>query len=340
MRKPVIRRFWRVSRPLRLRELVTAFHGGATDIPWEAVRDRVNSVVVEGAGLEREDRGATRRGDALASVVQTEMGETANEHSSLKAKLEQKAQRKAAAIQARDQIRATVSTAGQSLPSKMAFAGILGIGEFGNSAWSVADALGIDVTGQPGDVSASSYAIVISTAVVVTVVNGVAGSLATSAHSPRRRLGGWLLLLVIALALAGIRSAVAADVSAWLMLLSFAISLLAGLAAGVAHRALAATLDVRRSHRKCLHAAEEAAAAAATDLASVEGAVRAAAARRRALAVEADDITAPPRSENEASDDLAQIRQARAHQARYWFLLGQRFAGRGQTANGKEDARA
>ena len=62
--------------------------------------------------------------------------------------------------------------------------------------------------------------------------------------------------------------------------------------------------------------------------------------RRRMLAAESDALSAAPERERAESDNVAQIRQARRQQAKYWYVLGQRFAGKDKAAKDKEDAHA
>jgi hypothetical protein len=332
--------YWRMSRLLGLREVFSSFHGGATNLPWEVVNDKVDSVVVDKPAPPAEAPSRRQVVEASKSVVEEERGETAENMADLKKQLDQKRQRKEAAFAAQEKVKADAPHAEQSLKSKAAFAGILGVGELGNSAWAIADVVGLDVTGQLSDVPALSVAIVVSMSMVITIVNGVAGSLATSDHSPRRRLGGWILLLIIAFALAGIRSVLAVEVSIWLILLAFVISLLAGIAAGVAHRAWAAIIEIRRAYRTRIRLAEEASATAEADVMKTEAAIAAAAARRRKLAAEVDAFNVVPQTEHTGAEDLSQIRQARRRQARYWYTLGQRFAGKDRSATGKGDADA
>jgi hypothetical protein len=272
--------------------------------------------------------------------VRTEIDETARELPELKADLERKKPRKLTALQSLERIKADMPAGNLSLKLQLGFGLTLCVGEFGNSAWALADAIGVDVTGQLTDVSPLPIAIVASTSLVVTIVNGVAGTFAVSRHSPLRRLGGWILLLFIATVLSGIRLAIAGDASIWLMLLSFCISLLAGLAAGSAHRALAAALEIRRAHRARVRAAEEATAAAEADIAKAEAAITAATARRRDLAAEADAFATAPERERAAGEDLAGFREARRRQARYWYELGRRFTGKAEAATDGENGHA
>src|SRR5208283_5009341 len=265
-----VRHFWRFSRLLGLRGIISSLHGGVSNLPWEVVDDKVDTVVVENLAAPADAPSRRQVPKASKAVVEAEREETAEDIADLKKQLDQERQRKQAAAEAQEKAKADAPHAEQSLKSKVAFAGILGVGELGNSAWAIADAVGIDVTGQLLGVPALSIAIVVSMSTVITIVNGVAGSLATSDHSPRRRLGGWLLLLIIAFALAGIRSFLAVEVSVWLMLLAFVISLLAGIAAGVAHRAWATVLEIRRAYRARVRLAEEATAAAEADVMKTE----------------------------------------------------------------------
>ena len=324
------------SRRMRLREIGSVFHGGMTALPWEVVRDNVDAAVVNPPSATGETSTRRKTGDASAAVVQVEIDETAKALPELKTDLEKKKPRKVATAQALERVKAETPAGSLSLKFFIGFGIFLGVGEFGNSAWALADAIGIDVTGQVTDVSPLSIAIVVSTSLVVTLVNGVAGAVALSPHSPQRRLGGWTLLFFIAFVLSGIRLAIAGAASIWLMLLSFGISLAAGLAAGYAHRVWSAALEIRRAYHARLRATEEAAVAANSDVAQAETAIAAANARRRALAAEADALTTAPERKRAAGDDIAAFREARRRQARYWYELGRRFGGKDKaTADGE-----
>jgi hypothetical protein len=337
MSNPTGRRFSRFKRVLDIREIFSSAHAGATGVPLEVVNGAIDSALVDGPASPAVPTPRRRATDARTALLHTEITENANELPELKAQLGPAEEHKAEAAQVEKRVRAEAPSADHSLKPKIVFAGILAIGELGNSGWAIADALGIDVTGQILDVSPVSWAIVASTATVVTVVNAVAGSLATSPHSPQRRLYGWLLLFGLAVVQAGIRSAVSVQTSIWLMALSFGISLLAGWAAGKAHRAISSTLEIRRAYRNRLRLAEEATATAEAEIKKTEAAIVAATNRRRTLAAESDALAAAPERERAASDNIAQIRQARRQQAKYWYVLGQRFAGKDKAAKDKED---
>ena len=208
MSNPTGRRFSRFKRVLDYREIFSSFHAGATGVPLEVVNGAIDSALVDGPTSPAVPTARRRATDARTAVLQTEISENAHELPDLKAQLGPAEERKAEAAQVEKRVRAETPSADHSLKTKIVFAAILAIGELGNSAWAIADALGIDVTGQILDVSPVSWGIVASTATVVTVVNAVAGSLATSPHSPQRRLYGWLLLFGLAIVQAGIRSAV------------------------------------------------------------------------------------------------------------------------------------
>jgi hypothetical protein len=340
MRKKKGRSIYGYSPRLGVREIGSAVHGGMSGLGWEIVRDKVDSGVVNASVGPSEIPHQRQATVASAAVVQTEIDETAKELPELKADLEKKKPRKLTALQALERVRADMPAGNLSLKFLLAFGFTLCVGEVGNSTWALGDAIGIDVTGQMTDVSPLSIGIVVSTSLVVTIVNAVAGTFAISLHSPLRRLAGWVLLFFIAFVLSGIRLAIAGDASIWLMLLSFAISLLAGLAAGYAHRALTAALEIRHAYRARVRAAEEAIAVAEADVAKTEAAIGAATARRRNLATEADALATAPERERAAGEDLAGFREARRRQARYWYEMGRRLAGKDKAATGEENGHA
>ena len=69
--------YWRMSRLLGLREVFSSFHGGATNLPWEVVNDKVDSVVVDKPAPPAEAPSRRQVVEASKSVVEEERGETA-----------------------------------------------------------------------------------------------------------------------------------------------------------------------------------------------------------------------------------------------------------------------
>jgi hypothetical protein len=192
------------------------------------------------------------------------------------------------------------------------------------------DAWGIDLSRGLDDLPVSTGLLLGSFALLIVFVNVQAGFLATSPVSPRRRLLGAAGLVVIAGTLAYLRAVSIQEGGIALGLLGALVTIVAGIVGGVLQRKLLPIIKAHREHRRKLGRADKAVAETEEKLAAAKGELQKAELQKKALAAEAEALERKPQERASQRADIDQIQAARLKAVRYYYALGQRFAGKGK----------
>ena len=193
---------------------------------------------------------------------------------------------------------------------------------------ALADHFGVDITASIGDASPVLLAGIGAATLVVVLVNAWCGSKATIKEPPVTRLWGRIGLVVLAVAVAGLRVGASPDDSIWFVVVGFMMTLAGGLAAGGAHHRLAAELHARAEARGAALAVAQCHDEAKAGVAKLEGELRNLEARRRSLTTELDDLAGEPEQRVAEDQELDRLKEARLAEGRYFYNLGANFAGR------------
>jgi hypothetical protein len=155
---------------------------------------------------------------------------------------------------------------------------------------ALADHFGVDIAGNIGDASPVLLAGIGAAALVVVLVNAWCGSKATVKEPPMTRLWGRIGLVVLAVAVAGLRVGASPDDSIWFVVVGFMMTLAGGLAAGGAHHRLAAELQARTEARGAALVVAQHRDEVHAGVAKLESELRSLEVRRRSLTAELDDL--------------------------------------------------
>lgn len=316
-----------VARNLRWREKASCFHAGTSGIDRKLIEDKIVVPILTGqtddeAPLLRTEstriksiRLDTRKIDRLLPgfVKYIKAAQT---------KLDER-------LAARRGVEAAEPPSHGSIWSKVPAAFLL-ICDGGVVFLVLCDAWGIDLSRGVDDLPISTGLLLGSFALLVVFINAQAGFLATSLVSPRRRLLGAAGLLLIAGTLAVLRAVSIAEGGIALGLLGALVTIVAGVVGGILQRQLLPVIKAHREHRQKLGLANKAVAEAEEKLAVAKGEEHKAETQKKVLLGEAEGLQRRPQERASQRTDVDQIQASRLKAVRYYYALGQRFAGKGQ----------
>jgi len=315
---------------LSLRDKVWLWHAGLTGIAWRVCADRLTRPILDG-GLARGAARTSRKGPAESArkgLIATELAEVSQRKRELEADLKAAKQRPAPKEDAAAEPAAVPARVSSPTWPLLALAVALLAGDALFIFIALADHFGVDITGNIGDASPVLLAGIGAATLVVVLVNAWCGSKATVAEPPVTRLWGRIGLVLLAIAVAGLRVGASPDDSVWFVVVGFMMTLAGGLAAGGAHHRLAAELHGRAEASGAALAVARRRDEAHAGVARLEGELRSLEARRRSLTAELDDLAGEPEQRATKDGELDRLKEARLAEGRYFYNLGANFGGR------------
>jgi hypothetical protein len=326
---------------LNWRDKAWLWHAGYSDIAWPVCANRLTRRLL-GAGTSKGSARASRKGpseSARMGLISTELGEVNQRKREFEVELKAAKQRPAQKDEVSPEKSAIPARASATTWSLLALALALLAGDALFIFIALADHFGVDITGNIGDASPVLLAGIGAATLVVVLVNAWCGSKATVQEPPTTKLWGRIGLVVLAVAVAGLRVGASPDDSIWFVVVGFMMTLAGGLAAGGAHHRLAAELQARAEARGTALAVAQRHEEAKAGVAKLEGELRNLEARRRSLTAELDDLAGEPEQRATEDQDLDRLKEARLAEGRYYYKLGANFAGRKPSAEeGNDDA--
>lgn len=192
------------------------------------------------------------------------------------------------------------------------------------------DAWGLDISRGVDDLPVSTGLLLGLFALLIVFINAQAGHLATSPVSPRRRLLGAAGLVFIAGTLAVLRARSIAEGGIAIGLLGAAVTIVAGVFGGILQRKLLPIIKAHREHRQKLGLAMKYVADAEKKITVATGELQKAETQKKILLAEVEGLQRRPQERASERADIDQIQASRLRAVRYYYALGQRFAGKGQ----------
>ena len=312
-------------------EKIWLWNAGRIGLAWSICAGRLTRRILDGASGKAGAR-ASRKGaseSARKGLITTELGEVNQRKRELESELKTAKQRPAEKEQDAPQAALPIpSRASGTVWALVALALLLLLGDALFIFIALADHFGMDITSGVGDTSPLLLAGIGAVTLVAVLLNAWCGSKATVKEPPSTRLWGRIGLVVMAVAVAGLRVGASPDDSVWFVVLGFMMTLAGGLAAGSAHHLLADELRRRGEARGQALAIVGRRAEANAGTAKLESELRALEARRRSLTAELDDLTTEPEQRLADDQELERLKEARLAEGRYFYNLGAHFAGR------------
>jgi hypothetical protein len=316
-----------VARALRWREKAACFHAGTSNIDRKVIEDKIVVPILTGqtgneAPLLRSEAARIKAIRLDTRKVDRLLPGFAKNINAAQARVDER-------LAARRTTEAAEPSSHGSVWSKIPAAFLL-LCDGGVVFLALCDAWGIDLSRGLDDLPISTGLLLASFALLIVFINAQAGFLATSPVSPRRRLLGAVGLLVIAGTLAVLRAVSVQEGGIALGLLGALVTIVAGIVGGVLQRKLLPTIKAHREYRQKLGLVNKAVAEAEEKLAAVKGEAQKAESQKKALAAEAQILERKPHERASQRSDIDQIQAARLKAVRYYYALGQRFAGKGK----------
>lgn len=231
----------RVSR-LPVREKMWLMHAGYTATPWPVCAARLIRGVLDGIGARGHHTPEER------TLLEKELADVSRRKREKEARLE--------AARGDERENAEVTDTSPIMPAeapaswpRLLFAIVLLAAEASFILWALADYLGIDLERIGEDTSILTPVLLLAATVGIVLINMWLGGKAIAALVPLNRLLARFALLLMAVAVGYIRLAASPDDSMWFALLGTAVTLVGGLAAGLAHQQLAEAAKVRSVRR-------------------------------------------------------------------------------------------
>jgi hypothetical protein len=315
---------------LNWREKAWLWHAGLSGIAWPVCANRLTRRILA-AGTSKGSARPSRKGQsesARKGLITTELGEVNQRKREIEAEFKAAKQRPAQKDETSPEKCAIPARASTTTWSLLALALALLAGDALFIFIALADHFGVDITASIGDASPVLLAGIGAATLVVVLVNAWCGSKATIKEPPVTRLWGRIGLVVLAVAVAGLRVGASPDDSIWFVVVGFMMTLAGGLAAGGAHHRLAAELHARAEARGAALAVAQCHDEAKAGVAKLEGELRNLEARRRSLTTELDDLAGEPEQRVAEDQELDRLKEARLAEGRYFYNLGANFAGR------------
>ena len=326
-----------VARGLRLREKAVCFHAGSSGMPEKLVEDKILSTIIEGGNGGQRDHKRTE--NARLKTIRTEDAEIVRQIADNKKK-EVPAEKVFDETLAARQVVQNQKTPPYDGLRYGAPAALLMGADGAFMLWAFFDVAGVDLTRGFGDVSLLLAVMLALVALLGVIVNSLAGFIATSPVSPRRRLVGWTLLLTIAITLGVMRTASTPETNFAFTILGCVFTVISGLATGTIQHILLPIIAAHRAHNHNVALAQKVEVEASIKLETLRSTIENLEARRRRLRTEIEDLASMPARRAARKAEIEKVQAARLKAARYYFGLGQRFAGRTPSDENKEMADA
>jgi hypothetical protein len=200
----------------------------------------------------------------------------------------------------------------------------------GVAFWVLCDTAGCDLSRGIEDIPVSTGLLLGAFSLLIVFINAQAGFLATSPVSPRRRLLGVVGLVLISGTLAVLRAQSVAEGGIALGLLGAVVTIVAGVFGGILQRKMLPIIKAHREHRQKLGLATKIAAEAEEKVAVAKSELEKTEAQKKTLLAEAEALQHKPQERASQRADIDLIQAARLKAVRYYYALGQRFAGKGR----------
>jgi len=201
--------------------------------------------------------------------------------------------------------------------------------EGGFTFMTLADAWGFDVSQGLEEMPASIGLLIGGASLFIVFLTAQFGAAATSPASPVRRALGRVGLVLAAVCLAKLRIDSVADGGVALGILGAAGTIAAGLFAGRLQRRLIPIFRSHREHRRKLAVAAKSAAEAEEQIAIAKATIESAEARRKMLLSGAQALAQKAQERAARRTEVGLIQAARLKAVRWYFEVGQRWAGKG-----------
>jgi hypothetical protein len=314
-----------VAKELRFRAKAACFHAGATRVPRKIIEDKVVSTIVEGG--KSDERAQRQAENARRKSIRIENGELGQEITENRKKVgpAEKAHAEAIATRQAAEHEDIPPYGGTRNGAPLA---LFAITDGAFNFWALCDVAGVDLTTGFGNLSPLVAVMLALVALLGVVGNTLAGFVATSPVSPRRRLIGWALLLAFAITLAVMRAESTPETNVAFTVFGCILSMVAGLAGGIIQRRILPIIAAHRAHARKVALAEKAEAEAKAKLDAVLFATDQLNGRRRSLRAEVENLACMPARRAARNAEIDKIQAARIKAVHYYYALGQRFSGR------------
>jgi hypothetical protein len=316
-----------IVRTLRLHARLACFHAGTNSIGRKLVEDK--HVVPILSGQTDDEATLLRAESARIKVIRLDARKLARQFPGFAKSIRVAQARLDERLAACRKVEAAEPPSHGSVWSKIPAAFLLFF-DGGVVYLVLCDTSGIDLARGLDDLPVSTGILLACFALLVVFINAQAGFLATSPVSPRRRLLGAAGLLVIAGTLAYLRAVSIPEGGIALGLLGALVTIVAGIVGGVLQRKVLPILKAYRAHRQKLGLANREVAEAEEKLAAAKNDAHKAESQKKAFAAEVAALERKPQERASQRADIDQIQEARLKAVRYYYALGQRFAGKGK----------
>jgi len=316
-----------VPSNLSWREIISCLHAGMSGVDRKIIEDKIVVPILTGqiddeAPLLRTELARIRAIRLDTRKIDRLLPGLAKNIRAAQVKLDER-------LAARRKVEAAEPPSHGSVWSKIPAAFLL-VCDGGVVFLVLCDAWGIDLSRGLDDLPISTGLLLGSFALLIVFINAQAGFLATSPVSPRRRLLGAAGLLVIAGTLAVLRAVSIPEGGIALGLLGALVTIVAGIVGGVLQRKLLPIIKAHREHRQKLGLATKNVTEVEEKVALAKGELQKAADHKKVLLTEAEGLQRKPQERAAEHADIDQIQASRLKAVRYYYALGQRFAGKGQ----------
>ena len=326
---------YEVARNLRLRERLSCIHAGTSGLDRRLLEEKIVAPILTGTA---DDGGSLLRTEtSRIKTIRQEVRKIDRQLPALARNVKAAQVKLDDSLATHREVEESQAPSYGSVWSRIPAVAII-LFDTAVAFLALSDAAGLDLSHGFDDLPLSTAFLLGSFSILVSFTNVQAGFLATSPVSPRRRLLGATLLLLIAGALAVIRAASVAGASIAVAFLGALVTILAGVVGGVLQRKLLPVIMAHREHRQKLALANKAIAEAQEKIAFAKAEVQKAELQKRALIAETASLEGKPRERASQRTDLDQIQEARRKAVRYYYALGCRFAGKGTKNQEGSDA--
>jgi hypothetical protein len=323
---------------LNWRDKIWLWHAGLTGIAWSVCANRLTRRILDAAPSKAAR--AARKGpseSARKGLITIELGEVAQRKREAEAELRAAKQGPAEKKPDASQPTPIPKRASVATWPLLALAIALLLGDALFIFIALSDHFGVDITENLGEASPLLLVGIGAATLVVVLVNAWLGSKATVEAPPVTRLWGRIGLVILAMAVAGLRVGASPDDSVWFVVVGFIMTLAGGLAAGGAHHRLAAELRARAEARAAALSVSQVKDEAGAARARLEAELRALEGRRRGLTAELDDVSTEPEQRVVEDQELERLKEARLAEGRYFYNLGANFGGRKAVSEEERD---
>lgn len=314
-----------VAKELRIMAKVACFRAGVNNMPRKIIEEKVTSAIVEGGKVD--DRAERQAENARRRTVRIEDGEV---HQQI---LENKKMVGPAEKSHADTVAARQAAENEDVPPYGGIRNGAPLALFGSTDgafifWALCDVVGIDLTNGFTNLSPLVAVMLALVSLLGVVGNTLAGFVATSPVSPRRRLIGWALLLTFAITLAVMRAESTPETNVAFTVFGCILTMVAGLAGGIIQRRIVPIIAAHRAHARNVALSEKAEAEAKAKVDGILSVVDQLEGRRRNLRAEMERLASMPARRTARKAEIDKIQAARIKAVHYYYTLGQHFSGR------------